>query len=355
MFLIYLIKLLYLLHNQTIMNLKLHLAVFFVAAGAVVSSCSKSGDGKYHPDAPVVAVDSTPLISLSASWKKAVFLMGDFPNGIQVYLNKSPVNGKPLVAYAVVFDPKANLELKPVLATANKKVTDFYNAEAGSKYACMNGGFFGANASYSLSMYNGVVDAINIKSLSRPYNTISTPYYPTRAAFGISEAGIPDVAWIYHVGAGNGTIYSYPAPALNYLNSAPMAVPSATFPLGGTVWNAKTAIGGSPVLIRNGEINITDEEELIVIDNNSSRARSAIGYTRDNKIVLLAAEGNNSSGGTGLTLTELAQLLKDMGCVGAINLDGGGSTTLTVNGKQTVKPSDGTERGVMTALIVKQK
>ncbi|MNL23786.1 hypothetical protein D3C87_1451890 [compost metagenome] len=134
-----------------------------------------------------------------------------------------------------------------------------------------------------------------------------------------------------------------------------MAVPSATFPLGGTVWNAKTAIGGSPVLIRNGEINITDEEELIVIDNNSSRARSAIGYTRDNKIVLLAAEGNNSSGGTGLTLTELAQLLKDMGCVGAINLDGGGSTTLTVNGKQTVKPSDGTERGVMTALIVKQK
>ncbi|MNH46917.1 hypothetical protein D3C79_1099150 [compost metagenome] len=50
-------------------------------------------------------------------------------------------------------------------------------------------------------------------------------------------------------------------------------------------------------------------------------------------------------------------MMKEMGCVGAINLDGGGSTTLTVNGKQTVRPSDtgGAERKVVTALIVKEK
>lgn len=337
------------------MNIKLNLAIVFVAAGAFISACSKSGSGNYHPEKPLVVVDSTPLIKLSANWKKAVSLMNDFPTGIQVYENRTPVNAKAVVAYAVVFDLKANLELKPVLASSNKKVTDFYNAEGGTKFAAINGGFFGTNASYSLSMYNGVVDAVNIKSLSRPYNNVSTPYYPTRGAFGILETGVPEVSWVYHVGTGNGTLYSYPAPTPNVLNAAPMAVPSASYPSGGAIWNVKTAIGGSPVLIKNNVINITDAEELIVIDNTSSRARSAIGFTTDHKVVLLAVEGNNSSGGAGLTLAEVAQMMKDMGCVGALNLDGGGSTALTVNGKQTVKPSDGTERGVMTALIVKEK
>lgn len=281
--------------------------------------------------------------------------MTGFPSGIQLYLSKTPVNGKATIAYCLVFDPLANIELKPVLATANKKVSDFYNEETGTKYACINGGFFGTNASYSLSMYKGQVDAINIKSLSRLYNSVNTSYYPTRAAFGLTENNQPDVTWVYHVGTGNGTLYTYPQPAANLLGTAPLAVPSASFPVGAVIWTAKTAIGGSPVLIKNNIINITDDEELIAVDNTSSRARSAIGYTSSNKIVILAAEGNNSSGGTGLTLAELAQMMKELGCVGAINLDGGGSTTLTVNGKQTVKPSDGTERGVMTALIIKSR
>jgi len=354
MFLIFLIKLLYLLHNQTAMNRKLEFSLIAVLLGVLLMSCSRNGDTKYHPEKPEIKIDSTPLISLSSSWKKSVNLMADFPNGIQVYLNKTPINGKAVVAYAVVFDPKI-IDFKPVLAAANKKVTDFYNEEPGVKYACINGGFFGTNASYSLSMYQGVVDAINIKSLTRPYNSVNTTYYPTRGAFGLNDTSVPDVTWVYHVGAGNGTLYSYPAPAAIKLNTAPLAVPSATFPSGAISWNVKSAIGGSPVLIKNNEIKITDDEELIVIDNTSSRARSAIGYTKENKVVVLAVEGNNSNGGAGLSLAELAQLMKDMGCVAALNLDGGGSTTLTINGKQTVKPSDGTERGVMTALILKEK
>lgn len=63
------------------------------------------------------------------------------------------------------------------------------------------------------------------------------------------------------------------------MNTAPQAIPSSSFPAGGTIWDMNSAIGGSPLLIKNNSINITDNEELIVIDNNSSRARSAIGYT----------------------------------------------------------------------------
>lgn len=338
------------------MNVKINLAIILVSAASLLSACSKSKkDLGADPETPVVVIDSTPLTNLPTSWKKAVHLMADFPNGIQVYMNTTPVNGKPLVAYSVIFDPKSELELKPVTATANKKVSAFYTEETGYRYACINGGFFGPNTSYSLAMYKGVVSAINLRSLNRDYNKVSTKYYPTRAAFGIAEDGVPNVTWIYHVGTGNGTIYSYPAPAANLLNTAPKPEPTAINPAGASIWRVKAAIGGSPMLIKDDVINITDNEELIDIDNTISRARSAIGYTRNNMIVLLAVEGNNAAGGAGLNLQELAQLMKEMGCVGAVNLDGGGSTSLTVRAKQTVKPSDGSERPVMTALIVKKK
>jgi len=320
-----------------------------------VSCKKKDAELDYRPKYVEKPVDSTALTPLKSDWKKAVYLMKGFPTGIQVYLNNTAINNKKTLMFSVVFDPKL-IELKPTLAATNKKPSDFYTAETGIKYAAINGGFFGTNATYSLSMYNDVVDGINIKSLSRPLNSVNTTYYPTRAAFGLTATNTPDVTWIYHTGTGNGIIYSYPAPAANKLNTAPLAAPTATFPTGGVIWNAVSAIGGSPMLVKNSVINLTDDAELIDVDNTSSRARTAIGYTANNKVVIVAAEGNNTNGAVGLTLAELAQVMKDMGCVGAINLDGGGSTAMYINGQHTVKPSDaGGERAVVTALIVKSK
>ncbi|TZF81829.1 phosphodiester glycosidase family protein [Pedobacter sp. BS3] len=315
--------------------------------------CKKSRTGNYRPEIPVIKIDSTPLIDLPAYWKKDVSRMAGFPNGIQVYQANTLYSSKSLVAYAIVFDP-LRVEFKPVVAQENKKPSTFYSAEPGA-FACINAGFFGTNASYSLVLYNNVVGSVNIKSLTRTYNGANATYYPTRGALGITTDGVPDISWIYHVGSGNGTIYAYPAPSPNDVTKAPQAVPTATFPSGGKIWDAVNAVGGSPVLIKNGTVTITDTEELIVIDNTSSRARSAIGYTANGKMLIVAVEGNNPAGGTGLNLSELAQLMKDMGCVGALNLDGGGSTDLIINGKQTVRPSDGSERAVMSAVILKSK
>lgn len=318
-------------------------------------ACSKSRSGDFHPKVIVKPVDSTALTPLSSDWKKVTQLMVDFPTGVQVFLNKKAISSKPTLLYSVIFDPKL-VELKPVVSATNKKVSDFYAEETAKSFACLNGGFFGANISYSLSMYNGVIGATNIKSLNRPFNTVSTPYYPTRAAFGLTSDGTASVNWVYHVGSGNGQIYTYPSPSPNMLGLTPQNQPSSTFPAGAILWDVNAAIGGSPMLVKDNTIKITADEELIEVDNNSSRARSAIGFTANGKIILLAAEGNNANGATGLTIAELAQVMKDMGCIGAINLDGGGSTAMVINGKQTVKPSDTSgERGVITALIVKSK
>ncbi|MDB5207511.1 MAG: phosphodiester glycosidase family protein [Flavisolibacter sp.] len=329
---------------------------YFLLVSFLFINCSKNNQAA-PPVNPPPVVAPTPLITLPAEWTKATNLMTGFPSGIEVYKRTAAFNGKAMNAYCVVFDPKnSSIELKPVYSSTNKKPSELYANESGTNYAVINGGFFGTNASYSLTQYNGSIQAINIKSLTRTYNGANTTYYPTRGAFGLTSAGIPDVTWIYHVGAGNGTIYSYPQPSANNVTMAPQPQPSATFPAGGAVWNAITAIGGSPVLIKNNTVNVTDDEELIDIDNTSSRARSAIGHTSDGKIILLAVEGNNSSGGAGLNLKETADLMKGMGCTGALNLDGGGSTYMMVNGLPTVKPSDaGGERPVISAIIIKKK
>lgn len=337
------------------------LSVLFLSAllqaGAGCSKKSGPSGPIWVPPADTTPTTPSQLITLPAEWQKATSYMTGFPAGIEVYRNTTAFSGKAMNAFCVVFDPKNTaLEFKPILAASNKKPATFYAEESGTPYACLNGGFFGTNASYSLVQYNNTISAVNIKSLNRTYNGASTTYYPTRGAYGLDANGVPGVTWIYHVGSGNGVVYSYPAPSPNALNTAPQPQPSASFPSGGVQWNAKSAIGGSPVLIKNNEIKITDTEELIDINNTTSRARSAIGSTADGKVILLAVEGNNASGGAGLNLQELATLMKNMGCTNALNLDGGGSTSMVVNGQQTVKPSDsGGERAVMSVVMIKKK
>ena len=65
--------------------------------------------------------------------------------------------------------------------------------------------------------------------------------------------------------------------------------------------------------------------------------RTAIGYTADNNLVLVAVDGREGSS-IGMTLNELARFMQSIGCVGAINLDGGGSTVMYVNGSVVNNP-----------------
>jgi exopolysaccharide biosynthesis protein len=69
--------------------------------------------------------------------------------------------------------------------------------------------------------------------------------------------------------------------------------------------------------------------------------------------VILVIQGRSESSG-GATLIQEAQILKDIGCVEALNLDGGGSSCMLVNGKETITPSDkGGERPVPAVFMIK--
>lgn len=332
--------------------------LFFALLLFTFFACSKkSNPPANNPPLVNPPVTVTPIIPLPAGWEIATAYTTNFPTGIQLFYFDSIFNGQKLKAYCLAYDSKSSaFEFKPVLSATAKIPTAFYAEEPGVTLACINGGFFGSNQSFSLVKYNNVVSSPNIKSVTRTYNGNNTAYYPTRGAFGFSSTGTASVAWIYNVGAGNDLIYSYPSPSPNVLNSAPQPQPTETFPTGGSVWNTTSAIGGSPVLIKNNNIQITDAEELISINNTTSRPRSAIGYLSNGMVLILAVEGDNAPNYPGINLSDLASLLKSLGCTEALNLDGGGSTSMVVNNVKTVRPGDnGVERPVVSAILIKRK
>ncbi|HEY0750272.1 MAG TPA: phosphodiester glycosidase family protein, partial [Chitinophagaceae bacterium] len=121
-------------------------------------------------------------------------------------------------------------------------------------------------------------------------------------------------------------------------------------------WKMETAIGGGPVLLQNGQIKITNDEERMFMGKaiHDKHPRTAMGYTTDNKLIILVVEGRNPQA-SGASLIQLAQILKDLGCVEALNLDGGGSSCLLINGKETIRPSDKTgQRPVPAVFIIHQ-
>ena len=108
------------------------------------------------------------------------------------------------------------------------------------------------------------------------------------------------------------------------------------------------AIGGSPVLIDNGQIMVSPCSSYLC----KRHPRSAVGIKSNGDIMLFQVDGR-SSASVGMTLVELAKAMQKRGAVWALNLDGGGSSTMWIKGKGVVNnPSDGVERSVTSALLV---
>ena len=117
--------------------------------------------------------------------------------------------------------------------------------------------------------------------------------------------------------------------------------------------NVKHIISGGPYLVKDKQIyiDITAQKLQSIGGRNP---RTAIGYTKDNDLVLVAVDGREGSS-IGLTLKELATLMKDLGCTNAINLDGGGSTVMYVNGQIVNRPQQTGGIALSNVLVVSKK
>jgi exopolysaccharide biosynthesis protein len=116
---------------------------------------------------------------------------------------------------------------------------------------------------------------------------------------------------------------------------------------------AEDIIGGVPQLIKNGKIEITWEREKSSKSFVETRhPRTAIAKLKDGCALLVTVDGRSKTS-AGMNLQELAEMLLEMGATDAMNLDGGGSTTMVLDGKVVNTPSDKEgERSVSDAILV---
>lgn len=117
--------------------------------------------------------------------------------------------------------------------------------------------------------------------------------------------------------------------------------------------NVQHIISGGPYLLKDNQIFIDmTAQKLQSIEGRNPR--TAIGYTEDNNLVLVAVDGREGSS-VGLTLVELAKLMKTLGCTNAINLDGGGSTVMYIKGQIVNHPHQPGGIALSNAFVISKK
>ena len=118
---------------------------------------------------------------------------------------------------------------------------------------------------------------------------------------------------------------------------------------------ARLVVGGGPMLVERGVVNVRSREESIAPDIAYGRApRTGIGIKADGTVLLMVVDGR-SRYSAGMSLNEFARYLKRFGAVSAVNLDGGGSSEMVLDGKIMNRPSDGSERPVSIGLGIFRK
>ena len=295
-------------------------------------------------------------------WADVTSDFGSLPAYINVQKSPSRLQGKKAVAYAAIIDmTSAQWDIWSINDSAMEGSGDAFRTpsevyEEGAWPIVINAGFFYSSGkktySSSLAVRNYEILAYNINYASEDWVKM---YYPTRAALIESAEGEFDACWTYKRWDGH---FMYPAPADNSWKKEPQPQPTATYPEGGREFAAKNAIGGGPLLINEGKFVDSYVQELFNgtsgISPDSNQPRTAIGITADKKMILFVCEGRQMTEGVaGLTTADVANVLLELGCVEAINLDGGGSSCMLVNGKETIKVSDGSQRSVGSTIMIK--
>lgn len=112
-------------------------------------------------------------------------------------------------------------------------------------------------------------------------------------------------------------------------------------------------LGGFPVLLRGGEVPPELATEPRESFGRARHPRTAVGWRRGGPLLLVTVDGRQAPYSDGMTLAELAELMGRLGATEALNLDGGGSTTMVLDGRVVNRPSDESgERPVGNALVV---
>lgn len=288
---------------------------------------------------PPVATD------IPMEWERVTSFDETLPSGIQVY---SGVNDTlPLRAWYVRVDEShPSISTQTVMSddtTDNRETVSSFASDSGVCVA-VNGGYFNMSASPArhggLLVSNGVLLEPATSAVTRD----SIRYQAARAAIGFADDEV-EITWVTTSG---GAVYSWPEPPAHR-----PGFPADSLDYGAaTEWYVSDALSAGPALLKDGVVNVTADEEVFFGSSIPEvHPRTAAGRTADGDLILMVVDGRQATS-RGVYLEELARLMRSVGAMDALNLDGGGSSALVVNGVLLNRPAGGvTEREVMSAIV----
>lgn len=290
-------------------------------------------------------------------WKNVDSAYKPLPFSVHVYRRTDSLDGHPFIAYYL----SAQLKDKDLLFSdqvgQGKRFTpsQYYQLEQ-FPLLVTNCTFFSyeTNENISMVMKDGKLVSYNVPSLKGKGEDSLVYYYPTRGAIGIDRKRRADVAWVF---TDSSRIRPYAFEEMPVVAKGEAAAPSIydLRDIEWKWWKMRTAVGGGPVLIHDGRIRITNkEEQLFAGGEQDKHPRTAMGYTKDGRLIVLVIQGRSPGVAEGATLEQEAKILFDLKCFEALNLDGGGSSCMLINGKPTIKPSDKEgERPVPAVFLIR--
>lgn len=312
---------------------------------------------------PVLLLFFCIHVNAQLQWINMDTAFGNLPSSVHVYKTTDSLDGKPNIAWYMVADLKdKNLEFIAD-TTLNRRLTPQQFCEKNKQpILIVNTTFFSfaTNQNLNVVMKDGKLVSYNIHSLAGNGKDTLTWRHPLGSAIGISKKRKADIGWLYTDSSKRWPLVLPAAHAATKDSNnlyKPFANARDKRKLKLKKWKMQTAVGGGPILLQNGDIKITNEEELKFYGKaiNDKHPRTAMGYTKDSKLIVLVVEGRNPGIAEGASLNQLAEIFKELGCWEALNLDGGGSSCMLVNGKETITPSDKKQRPVPAVFMIKEK
>jgi hypothetical protein len=274
-----------------------------------------------------------------AGWMSRADFAKELPASVRIH--ERVVADPPLRAWMVEALPDATWRPEASQPERGLRTTSAQARELGALVA-VNAGFFAATGSVSAVVDEGRLVAKGATEVRRGEHL----HPVARAAIGFDAKGRADCAWTW---VRDDALIALDEPVPNQPGK-PGAMPA---PGQGRAWKAEELVGAGPMLVVGGSVRNTEAEECFQgVGAGSRHPRTAAGWCKDGRLLLLVVDGRSATSG-GATLEETAAMFVAFGAEEALNFDGGGSTTLWVAGKVVNAPSDKTgERPVASILAL---
>ena len=318
----------------------------------------KDGSEYRYSEPQAVKLEAQPA-AVELSWEKQNYASAE---GVEIYKTTSQLNGRNFNAWYAIADPsKVDFKvLNTPTGKANTKTVSYQAENAdGDCLVLINGGIFG-NYHIGVIHVDGKpqewVDFVYDKYWNP--NGDGTSWYITRPIIGVDKSGKAAAYWTASPSVG--TYYHYDRPLPTVPGEAAYPAATATYPVESINWTPYNALSTGPMVLYDGKCCVNHEKAssgaymtnyecwaLDIYEGNPDR--TAVGVTADGKIVLFICDGRIDQS-KGATLEEVAMIMKSVGCVHAMNLDGGGSTGMWVKDSGMINYKDSSWRAVKSTL-----